>query len=82
MSLASPLSRADFESLLAEQQQLIRLTNQLEYQLYRLGELPPDERVSECQQAGGTLIGLLRNVLFRNDQQILPLLDSLTTSNG
>jgi hypothetical protein len=72
-----PLSREDFERLLADQQQLIELTNQLEYQMYRLGELPPDERVRECQQAGGMLIGLLRGVLFRHDQQIFPLLDSL-----
>jgi hypothetical protein len=72
-----PLSRDDFERLLADQQQLIELANRLEYQLYRLGELPPDERVTDCQQAGGTLIGVLRGVLFRNDQHIFPLLDTL-----
>jgi hypothetical protein len=81
MSHSSALSRADFEHLLGEQHQLIELSNQLEYHLYRLGELPPNERVTECQQAGGTLIGLLRKVLFRNDQQIFPLLDSLAAND-
>jgi hypothetical protein len=81
MSSSPPLTREDFERLLADQQQLIDLTNQLEYQMYRLGELPPDERVTECQQAGGMLIGLLRSVLFRNDQQIFPLLDTLLPRN-
>ena len=81
MSPAPPLTRDDFERLLADQQQLIELTNQLEYQMYRLGELPPDERVTECQQTGGTLIGLLRSVLFRNDQQVFPLLDTLLERN-
>jgi hypothetical protein len=78
----SSLSPGDFEQLLADQQQLIELANQLEYQLYRLGELSPDERVTDCQQAGGSLIGLLRNVLYRNDQQVLPLLDSMLSSES
>ena len=69
------LSRADFEALLGDHQRLIALANDLEYQLYRLGELPAGERVTECQQAGGALVGLLRNVLFRHDQQILPLVE-------
>jgi hypothetical protein len=81
MSSPPPFTREDFERLLADQQQLIELMNQLEYQMYRLGELPPDERVTECQQAGGMLIGLLRSVLFRNDQQIFPLLETLLPRN-
>ena len=77
MNSTSPLARADFEMLLSDHQRLIELANDLEYQLYRLGELPPNERVTDCQQAGGMLLGLLRNVLFRQDQQVLPLLESL-----
>jgi hypothetical protein len=41
-----------------------------------LGELPPDERVTACQQAGGALVGLLRNFLYRHDQQVLPVLEA------
>jgi hypothetical protein len=78
MNTAPSVGRADFERLVAEHQELIRLANELEYQLYRLGEVPADERVTDCQQAGGRLLGLLRNVLFRHDQHILPLLDCLT----
>jgi hypothetical protein len=81
MNSPPPLTREDFERLLADQQQLIELTNRLEYQMYQLGELPPDKRVTDCQQAGGALIGLLRGVLFRNDQHIFPLLDSLLPRN-
>ena len=70
------LSRADFEVLLTDHQRLIALANDLEYQLYRLGEIPAGERVTECQQAGGALVGLLRNVLFRHDQQVFPLVEA------
>jgi hypothetical protein len=75
-SSSTKLSRADFEQLLAEHEEVIRLANQLGYQLYRLGAAQDGERVSECQQAGGALIGHLRRVLFRHDQQILPILDA------
>jgi hypothetical protein len=78
MTAPPPLSRADFEQLLAAHQRLIELANDLEYQLYRLGEVPGNERVTDCQQAAGALLGLLRDVLFRHDQQVLPLLDSLS----
>jgi len=76
MSPSAQLSRADFESLLHDHQRLIELVNDLEYQMYRLGELPAGERVTECQQAGGALVGMLRNVLFRHDQQVFPFLDA------
>jgi hypothetical protein len=72
------LARADFEQLLAAHQRLIELANDLEYQVYRLGEVPGNERVTECQRAAGALVGLLRDVLFRHDQQVLPLLDALS----
>lgn len=72
------ISREEFESLVTEQQQLIELANDLELQLYRLGDEPPDERVAQCQQAAGTLIGKLRNALFHQDQTVLPLLDRLS----
>jgi hypothetical protein len=82
MTTPPPLRRADFDQLLAAHQRLIELANDLEYQLYRLGEVPGNERVTECQQAGGALIGLLRDVLFRHDQQVLPLLDALSRAGN
>jgi hypothetical protein len=75
-SSSTKLSRADFEQLVAEHEEIIRLANQLEYQLYRLGAAQDGDRVSECQQAGGALIGHLRGMLFRYDQQILPILEA------
>lgn len=80
MTTQVPLSHADFEQLLANQQQLIELTNDLEYHLYRLGDPDAEERMAACQQAGGAVVGLLRKVLFQQDQQVLPLLESLLES--
>jgi hypothetical protein len=78
MTVPPPFPRAEFEQLLVAHQRLIELANDLEFRLYHLGELPGNERVTECQQAAGALIGRLREVLFRHDQQVLPLLDDLT----
>jgi hypothetical protein len=75
MTEGMTLDRADFDQLVAEHRQLIRLTNELEFQLYQMGEAPGPEQVKECRQAAGALIGLLRQVLFRHDQQVLPLLE-------
>lgn len=72
------IPRADFEELLAQHQELVRLANELEYRLYCLGEPTAAGPVSDCQQAAGALIGQLRTVLFRHDQQVLPVLDALT----
>jgi hypothetical protein len=72
------ISRPDFDQFLAEQQQLIALTNELEYCLYALGEGPLTEPVQACQQSAGTLVGALRAFLFRQDQQVLPILDALS----
>jgi hypothetical protein len=76
MSVPPSLTRAEFERLVAEHEELIRLANELEYQLYRLAGARDEERVTECQQAGGALIGHLRGLLFRHDQQILPILEA------
>jgi hypothetical protein len=76
---AQPLTRAEFETLLEEQQALIGLMNDLEYQLYCLGERPAAEGVSECRLAAGALIGALRPFLYRQDQQVLPLLEANLT---
>ncbi len=75
-SSSTKLTRADFELLVAEHEEVIRLANELEYQFYRLGEAQDGERVTECQQAGGALIGHLRGLLFRHDQQVLPILEA------
>ena len=76
MSATSTIRREDFELLIDEHRQLIRLANELECQLYRLGEATTADHVSECQQAAGRLLGLLRTHLFRHDQQVLPLVES------
>jgi hypothetical protein len=70
-----PLTRPQFEALLQEQQVLVGLVNDLEYQLYCLGDTPTAERVGECRQAAGVLVGALREHLYRQDQQVLPLLE-------
>ncbi|HMF11006.1 MAG TPA: hypothetical protein VKE94_01835 [Gemmataceae bacterium] len=75
--MTSSIRRQDFELLLDEHRELIRLTNELEFQLYRLGEAATPEHVSECQQTAGNLVGLLRTNLFRHDQEVLPVLESL-----
>lgn len=77
MSHEPPLSRQAFDELIREHQLLIHLANELELQIYGLGEqdAPPRERVTACQQAAGRLIGQLRLTLFRFDQQIYPLLE-------
>jgi hypothetical protein len=72
------MTRDDFELLLGQHRQLIRLANELEYHLYRMGGQPDPGPVTDCQQAAGALIGLLRTVLFRHDQQLLPVLEMLT----
>jgi hypothetical protein len=71
------MHRQDFEQLVDEHRQLIRLTNELEFQLYRLGEAGTPEHVSACQQAAGNLIGKLRISLVRHDQEVFPVLESL-----
>jgi hypothetical protein len=70
------LTRRDFDTLVEEQQTLIGLVNELEYQLYRLGDTASTECVHECRQAAGTLVGALRSFLYRQDQQVLPLLEA------
>jgi len=76
MSPLPSLTHADFEQLVAEHEEVIRLANELEYHLHRLWAVHDSERVTECQQAGGALIGHLRGLLFRYDQQILPILEA------
>jgi hypothetical protein len=75
MSRETSLSQADFEQLVAENHELFRRANDLEFQLYQMGDSPGPEQVQGCRRAAGNLIGLLRTVLFRHDQQVLPLLD-------
>lgn len=79
MNQPPTVPRTDFDELLAQHQELIRLANELEYQIYRLGEQAEPGPVSDCQQAAGALIGLLRTVLYRHDQQVLPVLEALAS---
>lgn len=78
MTAAVPLTPEDFAQLLAEHRQLIHLANELEFSLYRIGDQANTENVQQLQQTAGALIGLLRHVLFRHDQQVLPALEALT----
>ena len=75
-------TRAEFESLVSGEQEVVRLVNRLEYALYLLGERADPDRVTECQQAAGALIGTLRPFLFQLDQRIFPLLDEMTAGEG
>lgn len=77
MKKTTEYDRSQFEHLLDDHQQMIDLINALELKLYSLGEAPDHSPIQECQQAGGLLISQLRNLLFRWDQEVLPLLDSL-----
>jgi hypothetical protein len=77
MTEVPAITRTDFEQLVREHQEAVRLANEVEYQLYCLGENHGAERVTACQQAGGSLLAALRNLLFRHDQQVLPLLERL-----
>jgi hypothetical protein len=77
MKPAPSLTRADFDGLVADHARLIGLMNDLEYHLYALGERPPEDPVAACQRAAGSLLGALREVLFRHDQQVLPVLESV-----
>lgn len=70
------LSRADFEQLLTEHRRLVELANELELQVYQLGEEPAESPITGCQQAAGALIDSLRQFLFRQDQQIFPILEN------
>jgi hypothetical protein len=80
MNAIPQLGRRDFEQLVDEHRQLIGLANQLEYQLYRLGGSATPDHVGECQQVAGNLIGVLRNHLFRQDQEVLPVLEALISA--
>jgi hypothetical protein len=75
-----PLTRAEFNALLEEQQALIGLVNDLEYRLYSLGDTFTQESVNECRQSAGTLVGALRSFLYRQDQQVLPIVEASVES--
>jgi len=73
------LTREAFDELIREHHALVHLANELELQLYHIGDQHPPsaERIAACQQAAGDLISRLRQTLFRFDQQVYPLLDPL-----
>jgi hypothetical protein len=70
------MSRAEFDELVGGHEQLVGAMNELEFQLYQLGQANGGH-VADCRQAAGRLIGLLRDLLFRYDQRVLPLLEGL-----
>jgi hypothetical protein len=75
-----PLTRAEFDALVEEQQGLIGLVNDLEFRLYCRGGTFTPESVNECRQAAGTLVGAMRSFLYRQDQQVLPVLEAIVDS--
>jgi hypothetical protein len=79
MRPAVSLSRQELDDLLSQHRQVIRLMNDLEYCLYRIGE-SDHPAAHECRQAAGALIGCLRDLLFRQDQQVFPLLEVVADS--
>lgn len=80
MTAAATFSRADFERLLVDYRGVIELANDLEYRVYELGQVPPSDAVTSCQQAAGALIGSLRSFLFQLDMHGFPALDAISTA--
>ena len=80
MKKITEYDRSQFDNLIDDHQKMIDLINALELKLYSLGEAPDHSPIQECQQAGGLLISQLRNLLFRWDQEVLPLLDTFATT--
>ncbi len=72
------LRREDFEQLLEEHQRLIELANDVEFSLHALGGGASEENIHALQQSAGTLVSALRSHLFRQDQQVLSVVDALT----
>jgi len=77
MMTAPPFHREQFDLLLKDQLEVVESINQLEYRLYQMGEAPPESPAAECQVAAGVLIGQLRKLLFRWDQEVLPALEAV-----
>lgn len=77
MNTPPPLTAEEFAKLLADHGEIIRLANELEESLYRLGDSANSEAATGCQQAAGTLIGRLRQMLFVHDQRVFPLLETI-----
>lgn len=73
---SQPHTRGEFEALLAEHFRLVELANDLEYRLHALAGGSTEENVQAVQQAAGALVAALRTHLFRQDQVVLPLVES------
>ena len=69
--------RGDFERLLDEHRRLIELANDVEFCLHALSSGVTEENLRALQQSTGTLVSVLRNHLFRQDQHVLPLVDAI-----
>jgi hypothetical protein len=70
--------RSDFEQLLDEHQHLIALANDVEFCLHALAGGAGEEAIQSLQHSTGSLVRLLRQYLFRQDQQVLPVVDALS----
>lgn len=73
------MKREEFDQLLDEHRRLVTAANNLEYHLYRLPEAGEHPQIAECQAAAGDLLGQLRNLLFRHDQEVLPVVEASLT---
>ncbi len=79
MNPAMPeFQREEFDQLLEEHQRLIAQVNEVEFHLHTLSGGVSEEHVQALQQATGDLLALLRTYLFRQDQQVLPIVDALS----
>jgi hypothetical protein len=74
--------RSDFELLVDEHQRLIALANDVEFCLHALSGGVNEETIHALQQSTGGLVRVLRQYLFRQDQQVLPVVDTLSRSSG
>jgi hypothetical protein len=72
------IQRSDFEQLLDEHQRLVGLANDVEFCLHSLAGGGSEEAIHALQLSTGSLVRLLRQYLFRQDQQVLPVIDTLS----
>jgi hypothetical protein len=70
------MNREEFDQLLDEHRRLVAAANEFEFELYRLSEAGEHPQIAACQSAAGALLGQLRNLLFRHDQEVLPLVEA------
>jgi hypothetical protein len=82
MTATPAISRSDFDQAVRAHLYLIELTNELEYRLHAQAGDPAANDVQALQQAAGAVVAALRTHLFRQDQVVLPILETLARADG